>query len=85
MSKSTRLFSRSNYSTGATEWYFKSREGILGPYHSQQTAAWALDEYLRQCAASRPTEEPAQGLSEQMPADTAGQPLPISLRNSRLN
>jgi hypothetical protein len=84
MNKRARLFSRSNYSTGTTEWFFKSREGINGPFHSEHAAVWALDEYVRQIAASREAGKKSSH-SEAMVSETAGQPLPVGYRNTRLN
>lgn len=44
-----RLTSESNTGSGHIEWYFQSREGIMGPYPSRSFAKTMLIQYLARC------------------------------------
>jgi len=48
MSTSDRTFSRLNPLTGETEWFFNAREGVFGPFPTQEIALNAVTEFVRQ-------------------------------------
>lgn len=48
MSMSDRTFSRLNPVTGGIEWFFNAREGVFGPFPTQEIALNAVTEFVRQ-------------------------------------
>jgi len=49
MFKTDRLYSAINPVTGRFGWYFQSREGDSGPYHTRAEADNMLKEYVEEC------------------------------------
>lgn len=49
MFKADRVFWERNDVTGRTEWFFLSREGVMGPYDSETFARRSLDEFKERC------------------------------------
>jgi hypothetical protein len=49
MFKADRVFWERNSTTGQTEWFFLTREGVMGPYQSEAFARKSLDEFKEQC------------------------------------
>jgi hypothetical protein len=41
-----RIFSRSNPNTGAIQWFFKSSEGPMGPYETEEEANIMLGAFI---------------------------------------
>jgi hypothetical protein len=50
MYKADRVFWERNSTTGRTEWFFLTREGVMGPYESEIFARKSLDEFKDRCA-----------------------------------
>jgi len=49
MFKADRVFWERNNTTGQTEWFFLTREGVMGPYGSEAFARKSLDEFKERC------------------------------------
>ncbi|HYE37154.1 MAG TPA: hypothetical protein VEB01_17270 [Methylocaldum sp.] len=49
MFKADRVFSERNNTTGQIEWFFLTREGVMGPYESEAFAKKSLDEFKQRC------------------------------------
>ncbi len=49
MLKAERIFYITNQRNGKIEWYFKAREGDVGPYKSAEQAQSVLKEYIAEC------------------------------------
>jgi hypothetical protein len=49
MFSADRVFSQLNTETGAIEWFFSAREGIMGPYISKDYARHMLLEFEKRC------------------------------------
>ncbi len=47
MSEFKRISCQSNSETNLMEWFFNAREGIYGPFFSQEKAAKALEEFIK--------------------------------------
>jgi hypothetical protein len=50
MFKADRVFWERNSVTGQTEWFFLTREGVMGPYDSEAFARRSLDEFKERCS-----------------------------------
>ncbi len=48
MFEAHRIFVRTNTNTGLTEWFFNAREGIFGPYPSEESVVVALNDFVAQ-------------------------------------
>ncbi len=48
MFEAHRIFVQTNPRTGLTEWFFKAREGVFGPYSSEELAVFALHHFVAQ-------------------------------------
>lgn len=44
-----RVFCQRNPDTGSMEWYFDSREGLMGPFASEVVARKALQNHIKHC------------------------------------
>jgi hypothetical protein len=49
MFSANRVFSQLNSTTGAMEWYFSAREGVIGPYISKDYAQRMLEQFIKNC------------------------------------
>lgn len=47
MFKIDRIFSYFNRDSGLTDWFFNAREGIYGPYSSEEEASKFLKEFIK--------------------------------------
>lgn len=41
-----RVFSNRNTSTGTMEWFYETREGMMGPFPSEQSARTAMERHV---------------------------------------
>lgn len=48
-----RIFSQRDPATGRMEWYFDTREGLMGPYRTETMARKSLDDHLEHCRRFR--------------------------------
>jgi hypothetical protein len=44
-----RVFSQRNPDTGHMEWYFDTREGLMGPFTSEVLSRKALQNHIKHC------------------------------------
>lgn len=44
-----RTFSSRNLDTGLMDWFFNAREGVYGPYNSQEQATEELNKLIQYC------------------------------------
>ncbi|MGX2040347.1 hypothetical protein ACWJKU_09475 [Methylocaldum sp. MU1018] len=49
MFKADRVFLERNNTTGQMEWFFLTREGVMGPYESESFARKSLDDFKERC------------------------------------
>ncbi len=67
MFRADRIFSLKKASSGATEWFFLAREGIMGPYVSKEEASRNLVLFVQWCMGQQQTggRPPAKGVDEE--------------------
>jgi hypothetical protein len=44
-----RVFTQRNSGTGCMEWFFDSREGLIGPFRTESAARHYLGEHIKHC------------------------------------
>lgn len=64
MFQADRVFSERVPSSGATEWFFLAREGIVGPYSSKETASNELQDFINRCIQAGSTGGRNRGKKE---------------------
>ena len=47
MFNTNRIFSCANLNSGLTDWFFNAREGVYGPYSSEEEASKFLKEFIK--------------------------------------
>ena len=59
-----RVFSEKVATSGATQWFFLTREGVVGPYSSKEKASDELKQFIARCVQSGSTGGRSNGSKE---------------------
>jgi hypothetical protein len=72
---SDRIFQGKSTFPGLEEWFYRTREGVAGPYFNREDAAVALSYFIKYCKDNGLTggrDGPGQGRGEEAPAPRHG-------------
>ncbi len=61
-----RIYCEKNQATGLTDCYCRTREGVLGPFDSEQMAIAVLQSHIKYCQEHRLDNDRTSGLEENL-------------------